>query len=114
MDQMLQPTPLQSDAFSTVKKDKTRRAMRKPRYSEMEILQILNRSKGWSVEEITEKFGVSRATLYRWRARYLSRMSASSGLDGDIHARLARLEEQTGKLRALCNSLLHHNTVKML
>lgn len=99
---------------SDARKEGARRAMRKPRYSETEIIQILDRSKSWSVEETTAKFGISRATLYRWRARYQSRSISREVWSSDIHARLARLEEQTGKLRALCNTLLHRNSVKML
>lgn len=112
MDQLSTAT-LASEA-GNLRGDKSRRAMRKPRYSESEIIQILDRSKSWSVEETTAKFGISRATLYRWRARFQSRALAPTVLEGDLHARLARLEEQTGKLRALCNSLLNRNSVKLL
>ncbi len=111
--EQLSGTTLIADS-SNLRGEKSRRAMRKPRYSESEIIQILDRSKSWSVEETTAKFGISRATLYRWRARFQTRTLAPAVLEGDLHARLARLEEQTGKLRALCNSLLNRSSVKLL
>jgi transposase-like protein len=112
MDQTTGPYTHSPESESS--KERGRSAMRKPRYSETEIIQILDRSKSWSVEETTAKFGISRATLYRWRARYQSRALTREVWSSDIHARLARLEEQTGKLRALCNTLLNRNSVKML
>lgn len=45
--------------------------MRKPKYSEFEILNILREASGGvATSRICKKYGISDTTFYNWRARY--------------------------------------------
>ncbi len=62
--------------------------MKKSRYSDSLILAILKQAKnGVPVPELCREHGMSRATCYKWRAKY-------GGMDASMMARLKELKEE--------------------
>ncbi|TNE37272.1 MAG: hypothetical protein EP348_05995 [Alphaproteobacteria bacterium] len=69
--------------------------MERKQHSPGEIAMILQElSDGLSVEEVTRKHGISRATLYRWRKR------AKASGDKEIR-RLKQVDEENARLKHL-------------
>lgn len=67
--------------------------MKKSRYTESQIFQILKESEaGVPVPELCRKHGMSSATFYKWRAKY-------GGMDASLMARLKELEEENRRLK---------------
>ncbi len=69
--------------------------MKGKRYSEEQIIGILKEvDSGGAVSSVCREYGVSEATVYRWRTKY-------SGMDvGDVR-RLKELEEENRRLKEL-------------
>ena len=69
--------------------------MKKTRYTEDQIIGILREVEGGkAIAEVCREYGVSEATVYRWRTKY-------SGMDvGDVR-RLKELEEENRRLKEL-------------
>ena len=44
--------------------------MRKSRYSEEQIIAVLQAEAGVKVSELVRKLGISKATFYNWKAKY--------------------------------------------
>jgi len=69
--------------------------MKKSRYSESQIFQILKEAEsGVPVSEVCRKHGMSDATFYKWRAKY-------GGMDASSMKRLKELEEENARLKKM-------------
>ncbi len=81
--------------------------MRKSRFSEQQIIGILKEHQaGRGVAELCRKYGISDATLYKWRSKY-------GGLEVSEAKRLGNLEAQNAKLkRLLAEAMLDVSTLK--
>ena len=65
------------------------------RYSEEQIIRILQEvENGRSVAEVVRQYGVSEATVYRWRSKY-------GGMDRNELRRLRELEEENQRLKRI-------------
>ena len=65
------------------------------RYSEEQIIRILQEvENGRSVAEVVRQYGVSEATVYRWRNKY-------GGMDRNELRRLRELEEENRRLKRI-------------
>ena len=69
--------------------------MRKSRYSEEQIIDILREHEaGASVTDLTRRHGVSQQTIYRWKQKY-------GGLEVSELRRLKQLEAENARLKKL-------------
>ena len=69
--------------------------MKKSRYTESEIFQILKEAEsGVPVPELCRKHGMSNASFYKWRAKY-------GGMDVSNMTRLKELEEENRRLKKM-------------
>ena len=69
--------------------------MKKSRYTESQIFQILKESEaGVPVPELCRKHGMSSASFYKWRAKY-------GGMDVSSMKRLKELEEENARLKKM-------------
>lgn len=65
------------------------------RYREEQIIRILKEvENGKSVAEVVRQYGVSEATVYRWRSRY-------GGMERSELQRLRELEEENRRLKRI-------------
>jgi len=73
--------------------------MKKSKFSSNEISRILREfDQGKSVEEITREYGVSRASLYKWRQRY-------GGMDTSELKQVKEIEEENARLKRMYANL---------
>lgn len=69
--------------------------MRKTKFSEEQIVGILNEAEaGLDVQELCRKYGISKGTLYRWKAKY-------GGMDVSDVRKMKQLESENSELRKL-------------
>lgn len=69
--------------------------MKKSRYTERQIIQILKEAEsGVPVPELCRKHGMSDASFYKWRAKY-------GGMDASNMKRLKELEEENRRLKKM-------------
>ena len=69
--------------------------MKKSRYTESQIFQILKEAEaGVPVAEVCRKHGMSNATFYSWRSKY-------GGMDASSMKRLKELEEENARLKKM-------------
>ena len=69
--------------------------MKKSRYSESQIFQILKEAEtGIPVADLCRKHGMSNATFYKWRAKF-------GGMDASAMRRLKELEEENARLKRM-------------
>lgn len=69
--------------------------MKRKRYSENEIFQILKEAEsGVPVPELCRKHGMSDASFYKWRAKY-------GGMDVSLMKRLKELEAENARLKRM-------------
>lgn len=69
--------------------------MKKTRYTESQIFQILKEAEsGVPVPELCRKHGMSDASFYKWRAKY-------GGMDASNMTRLRELEEENRRLKKM-------------
>jgi putative transposase len=69
--------------------------MKKKRYTEEQIVRILKEiESGAAVAEVARRYGVSEATLFRWKKKY-------AGLNGTELKRLKALEEENRRLKKI-------------
>lgn len=77
--------------------------MRKSRFSETQIVQILKEQEAGSrVEEVARKYGISPATFFKWKSRY-------GGLEVSDVRRMKELEVENSKLKRLYSELALEN-----
>jgi putative transposase len=73
--------------------------MKKSKYSESQIVNILKEAEaGVSLEELSRQHGFSRATFYKWKAKY-------SGMSVSDLKRLKELEEENRRLKQMYANL---------
>ena len=69
--------------------------MKKSRFTDSQIMDALRRVEaGLSAVEICREFGISTATLYKWRAKY-------GGMDTSMMARMKELEVENARLKKM-------------
>jgi putative transposase len=81
--------------------------MKASRFTEEQIIGILREEEaGSTTTDVSRKYGVSRGTLYKWKAKY-------GGLDVSQARRLRALEDENGKLkRLLADAMLDNAMLK--
>jgi putative transposase len=73
--------------------------MKKSKYSESQIVNILKEAEaGVSLEELSRQHGFSRATFYKWKAKY-------SGMSVSDLKRMKELEEENRRLKQMYANL---------
>lgn len=71
------------------------RIMKKTRYTEDQIIGILREVEGGkAIAEVCREYGVSEATVHRWREKY-------HGMDKEQLHRLKELEAENARLRSI-------------
>ena len=69
--------------------------MKKPRYSDSQIFQILKEAEaGVPVPDLCRKHGMSSASFYKWRAKF-------GGMDVSSMKRMKELEEENARLKKM-------------
>ena len=83
--------------------------MKRSRFSEEQIIGVLKEHEaGVSVADLCRKHGVSDASIYRWKAKFV-------GMDVSEAKRLKALEDENGKLkRMLADAMLDNVALKDL
>ena len=80
--------------------------MKKKRFTETQIFGILKEfDAGKSIQDISREHGVSKATIYNWKAKY-------GGMEMNELKKFKELEEENRKLKAMYADLALDN--KML
>jgi putative transposase len=81
--------------------------MKRSRFSESQIVTILKEAEsGGPLEELSRQHGFSKATFYKWKAKY-------SGMDVSTLKRLRELEEENRRLKQMYAELsLDHKILK--
>ena len=87
--------------------DPRRLHMKKSRFSETQIIKILNEAEaGVRVAELCRTHGISQSTLYKWRSKY-------GGMDVSELRRMRELEEENRRLKQMYAELsLEHAVLK--
>lgn len=83
--------------------------MKRSRFTEEQIIGILKEHEaGISVTDLCRKYGVSDASIYKWKAKF-------SGMDVSEAKRLRSLEDENAKLkRLLADAMLDNVALKDL
>jgi putative transposase len=83
--------------------------MKKSRFSEHQILQILKQGEaGMKVADICREQGISQATYFKWKAKY-------GGMEASDVKRLQELETENRRLKQMFADLsLDHRLLKEL
>jgi putative transposase len=69
--------------------------MKRSKFNPTQIASILKEfDNGKSAEEITRQYGVSKASLYKWRQRY-------GGMEASELKRIKELEEENARLKRM-------------
>ena len=81
--------------------------MKKSRFSESQIVKILQEAEsGNPVEELSRQHGFSKATFYKWKAKY-------GGMSVSEVKRMKELEEENRRLKQMyANLSLEHEILK--
>ena len=81
--------------------------MKKTKFTESQIVNILKEAEaGVALEELSRQHGFSKATFYKWKAKY-------GGMDVSALKRLKELEEENRRLKQMYADLsLEHKTLK--
>lgn len=81
--------------------------MKKSRFSESQIVKILQEAEaGVSVEDLSRQHGFSKATFYKWKAKY-------GGMSVSEVKRMKELEEENRRLKQMyANLSLEHEVLK--
>ena len=77
--------------------------MKKKRFTETQIFSILKEfDAGKNIQEISREHGVSKATIYNWKAKY-------GGMEMNELKRYKELEEENRKLKQMYTDLALDN-----
>jgi putative transposase len=69
--------------------------MKKPRFKESQIFQVLKEADaGVPIAELCRKHGMSNASFYKWRAKY-------GGMDVSSMKRMKELEDENSRLKKM-------------
>lgn len=69
--------------------------MKQSKYSEAQIMGILNRAEsGVPVADLCREHGMSTASFYKWRAKY-------GGMDASLISRMKALDEENKRLKKM-------------
>lgn len=81
--------------------------MKKSKFTESQIFEMLKRSDaGMTAADICREYGISSATLYRFKAQY-------SGMDVSMMKRLRELEEENIRLKRMyANAAMDNEILK--
>ena len=81
--------------------------MKKSKFSESQIVNILKEAEaGVSVEDLSRQHGFSKASFYKWKAKY-------GGMSLSEVKRMKELEEENAKLkRIVANLTLENDAIK--
>jgi putative transposase len=81
--------------------------MKKSKFSESQIVNILKEAEaGVSLDELIRQHGFSRASFYKWKAKY-------SGMSVSELKRMKELEEENRRLKQMyANLSLEHEVLK--
>jgi putative transposase len=81
--------------------------MKRSKFTESQIVTILKEAEsGVPLEELSRQHGFSKATFYKWKAKY-------SGMDVSTLKRLRELEEENRRLKQMYAELsLDHKILK--
>ena len=81
--------------------------MKRSKYSESQIVNILKEAEnGIPLEDLIRQHGFSKATFYKWKAKY-------SGMSVSELKRLKELEEENRRLKQMyANLSLEHEALK--
>ena len=81
--------------------------MKKTKFTESQIVNILKEAEaGISLEELSRQHGFSKASFYKWKAKY-------GGMDVSALKRLKELEEENQRLKQMYADLsLEHKALK--
>jgi len=81
--------------------------MKKSRFSESQIVNILKEAEaGVSLDELIRQHGFSKASFYKWKAKY-------SGMSVSELKRMKELEEENRRLKQMyANLSLEHEVLK--
>lgn len=69
-------------------------ALMRKRYTEEQIVKILQEGQGAKINEICRKYGISEATFFNWRNKY-------TGMGIPEIRRLREIESENGRLKRL-------------
>ena len=79
--------------------------MKKSRFSEEQIMAVLREQEGgMKTADVCRKHGISRATLYAWKAKY-------GGMDVSHARKLKVLEDENTRLKRLLADAMLDNAV---
>jgi putative transposase len=81
--------------------------MKKSKFSESQIVNILKEAEaGVTVEDLSRQHGLSKATFYKWKAKY-------GGMSMSEVKRMKELEEENRRLKQMyANLSLEHEILK--
>jgi len=68
--------------------------MKQSKYSEAQIMGILNQAEGVPVADLCREHGMSSASFYKWRAKY-------GGMDASLISRMKALDEENKRLKKM-------------
>ena len=69
--------------------------MKQSRFTDSQIIAILKQAEaGTAVPEVCREHGISSATFYKWRSKYV-------GMDASLMARMRELEAENARLKKM-------------
>jgi putative transposase len=86
---------------------KRRMIMKKTRYTESQIIRVLNEVEGGRmVKDVCREYGISDATYYNWKSKY-------GGMTASDVKKLKELEDENSRLKRMYADLsLQHEALK--
>ena len=78
--------------------------MKKSRFSEENVIEILREGQAGSVKAVCAKHNVSEATYYAWKKKY-------GGMEVSEARRLRALEDENARLKRAVADLVVQNTI---